>query len=282
MAGQSVGMVTRRAAGRPRSSTSWSARPARALAAAAPACARPGCQPGLGIVAGTPPAAVPAARADGGRRRWRRRGGAARADAAGRRRAGGRGLHDLRACGPATCWSWRRRTGCNPDAVGRTRLRVGEGIVGIAAATGAVQNLPDAQNHPGLRLPARRPARTRSPPCWPCRSAAPGARWACWRCRTARRAAIATTRSRCWRRSPCCWPRCWPAPAPRTAPSRASAPPCRGSSTATPLAPGIAIGPVVLHGMRRAAAPAAGRRSGGRAGAAGPRAAPPCGRRSTT
>ncbi len=40
--------------------------------------------------------------------------------------------------------------GLNPDAVGRTRLRVGEGIVGISAATGAVQNLPDAQNHPAF------------------------------------------------------------------------------------------------------------------------------------
>ena len=40
--------------------------------------------------------------------------------------------------------------GLNQDAVGRTRLRVGEGIVGIAAATANVQNLPDAQNHPAF------------------------------------------------------------------------------------------------------------------------------------
>ena len=40
--------------------------------------------------------------------------------------------------------------GLNPEAVGRTRLRVGEGIVGIVAATGTVQNLPDAQNHPAF------------------------------------------------------------------------------------------------------------------------------------
>ena len=40
--------------------------------------------------------------------------------------------------------------GLNPDAVGRTRLRVGEGIVGIVAATGLLQNLPDAQNHPAF------------------------------------------------------------------------------------------------------------------------------------
>ena len=40
--------------------------------------------------------------------------------------------------------------GLRPDAVGRTRLRMGEGIVGISAATGKVQNLADAQNHPAF------------------------------------------------------------------------------------------------------------------------------------
>ncbi len=65
--------------------------------------------------------------------------------------------------------------GLNPDSVGRTRLRVGEGIVGIAAATAMVQNLPDAQSHPAfayrpetgedpfaslLALPLRRAGRT--------------------------------------------------------------------------------------------------------------------------
>ncbi len=65
--------------------------------------------------------------------------------------------------------------GLNPEAVGRTRLRVGEGIVGITAATGAIQNLPDAQNHPSfayrpetgedpyaslLAVPVRRAGRT--------------------------------------------------------------------------------------------------------------------------
>ena len=40
--------------------------------------------------------------------------------------------------------------GLNPDAVGRTRLRVGEGIVGLCAATGQVMNLADAQNHPAF------------------------------------------------------------------------------------------------------------------------------------
>ncbi len=40
--------------------------------------------------------------------------------------------------------------GLRQEAVGRTRLRVGEGIVGIAAATATVQNLPDAQSHPAF------------------------------------------------------------------------------------------------------------------------------------
>jgi phosphotransferase system enzyme I (PtsP) len=40
--------------------------------------------------------------------------------------------------------------GLNPLAVGVTRLRVGEGIVGLCAAQGAVMNLPDAQNHPAF------------------------------------------------------------------------------------------------------------------------------------
>jgi len=40
--------------------------------------------------------------------------------------------------------------GLNATAVGRTRLRVGEGIVGLCAATAQVMNLPDAQNHPAF------------------------------------------------------------------------------------------------------------------------------------
>src|SRR5215469_3358321 len=38
--------------------------------------------------------------------------------------------------------------GLNPAAIGLTRLRIGEGIVGLCAATAQVMNLPDAQNHP--------------------------------------------------------------------------------------------------------------------------------------
>jgi phosphotransferase system enzyme I (PtsP) len=65
--------------------------------------------------------------------------------------------------------------GLNPQAIGSTRLRVGEGIVGLCAATAAVMNLPDAQNHPAfayrpetgedpfasmLAVPVRRSGRT--------------------------------------------------------------------------------------------------------------------------
>ncbi len=40
--------------------------------------------------------------------------------------------------------------GLNRRAIGHTRLRVGEGIAGLCAATGTVMNLPDAQNHPAF------------------------------------------------------------------------------------------------------------------------------------
>eukprot|EP01037_Dinobryon_pediforme_P009306 gene9306-9387_t len=40
--------------------------------------------------------------------------------------------------------------GLRPESVGRTRLRVGEGLVGLAAATSETLNLPDAQNHPAF------------------------------------------------------------------------------------------------------------------------------------
>jgi phosphotransferase system enzyme I (PtsP) len=44
----------------------------------------------------------------------------------------------------------RATHGLNPQSVGRTRLRVGEGIVGLVAATGLAMNLADAQNHPAF------------------------------------------------------------------------------------------------------------------------------------
>ncbi len=65
--------------------------------------------------------------------------------------------------------------GLNQQAVGRTRLRVGEGIAGLCAAMAQVMNLPDAQNHPAfayrpetgeepfasmLAVPVRRAGRT--------------------------------------------------------------------------------------------------------------------------
>lgn len=65
--------------------------------------------------------------------------------------------------------------GLRPESVGHTRLRVGEGIVGLVAATGQPLNLPDAQNHPAfayrpetgedrfasmLAVPVRRAGRT--------------------------------------------------------------------------------------------------------------------------
>jgi phosphotransferase system enzyme I (PtsP) len=69
----------------------------------------------------------------------------------------------------------RATHGLRVAAVGRTRLRVGEGIVGLVAATGQVLNLADAQNHPAfvyrpetgeepyasmLAVPVRRAGRT--------------------------------------------------------------------------------------------------------------------------
>jgi phosphotransferase system enzyme I (PtsP) len=38
--------------------------------------------------------------------------------------------------------------GLNINAIGRVRLRLGEGIIGMVAASGDAMNLPDAQNHP--------------------------------------------------------------------------------------------------------------------------------------
>ena len=40
--------------------------------------------------------------------------------------------------------------GLRPEAIGRTRLRVGQGIIGLVAATGQLLNLADAQNHPAF------------------------------------------------------------------------------------------------------------------------------------
>lgn len=40
--------------------------------------------------------------------------------------------------------------GLRPESVGRVRLRVGEGLVGLSAARNETLNLPDAQNHPAF------------------------------------------------------------------------------------------------------------------------------------
>ena len=140
--------------------------------------------------------------------------------------------------------------GLNPEAVGRTRLRVGEGIVGITAATGTLQNLADAQAHPAfayrpetgeerLRLDAHRS-----------RSAAPAAPSACSPSRTASPATTSTTSARCSRPSPCCWPRYWPAPGTTDGAEQGLAATLPRQFAADPLAPGAAVGPVVLHGIR--------------------------------
>jgi phosphotransferase system enzyme I (PtsP) len=78
-------------------------------------------------------------------------------------------------CRPGDILELAATFGLNPGAVGRTRLRVGEGIVGLCAAAAEVMNLPDAQNHPGfayrpetgeepytsmLAVPVRRAGRT--------------------------------------------------------------------------------------------------------------------------
>ena len=50
--------------------------------------------------------------------------------------------------------------GLKKEAVHKTRLRVGEGLVGDIAATRGRLALADAQHHPQLRLPARKPAKS--------------------------------------------------------------------------------------------------------------------------
>ncbi len=51
---------------------------------------------------------------------------------------------------PGEILELRATHGLNQEAVGRTRLRVGEGIVGLVAATGEPLNLADAPNHPAF------------------------------------------------------------------------------------------------------------------------------------
>ncbi len=51
---------------------------------------------------------------------------------------------------PGDMLELRATHGLNPEAVGQTRLRVGQGIVGLVAASGMLLNLADAQNHPAF------------------------------------------------------------------------------------------------------------------------------------
>ena len=51
-------------------------------------------------------------------------------------------------CAPARCSSCSPPKGCGREAVHRTRLRVGEGLVGAIAATARPLALADAQSHP--------------------------------------------------------------------------------------------------------------------------------------
>src|SRR5215831_4244836 len=83
--------------------------------------------------------------------------------------------------------------GLNPTAVHRTRLRMGEGLVGDIAAHARSLALDDA------RRPARR-STTRSPAC---RSCGPVVSSACWWSRTAR--AVSTTKKRSRRCRPSPW-----------------------------------------------------------------------------
>ena len=53
-------------------------------------------------------------------------------------------------CARARCWNSSPRKGLNPSAVHRTRLRVGEGLVGDIAAHARPLSLADAQSHPNF------------------------------------------------------------------------------------------------------------------------------------
>ena len=194
----------------------------------------------------------------------------------------GRGVHASTRMRPGDLLELPATCGLNPEAVGRTRLRVGEGIVGIAAATGDRAE-PARRAEPSRPSPiARRPARTRSPPCSPCRCAGPGARSACWPCRTGRRGRYERRRGRgagdgrhaagrgAGRRRHCR----------RRGDGVAATLPRQFA--ATPLAPGLAIGPVVLHGMGAPVRRLLADDPGAGAGAPERRRRPPCARRSKT
>ena len=138
--------------------------------------------------------------------------------------------------------------GLNPAAVGRTRLRVGEGIVGIVAATGTPQNLPDAQNHPSF---AYRPETGEDP--YASLLAVPVRR-------AGRTLGVLAVQNRAPRRYADDEVELLETVAMLLAEVLAAAGATDGAEQgvgatlprrfpAAPLAPGIAIGPIVLHGM---------------------------------
>src|ERR1700747_568346 len=94
--------------------------------------------------------------------------------------------------------------GLRPEAVHRTRLRVGEGIVGVIAATARPLALADAQSHPDF---AYRPETGEE--IYHSMMGVPIVGWACSPCRTAPSGITRRTRSRrsrlsrwFWRSSP--------------------------------------------------------------------------------
>ncbi len=138
--------------------------------------------------------------------------------------------------------------GLRVTAVGRTRLRVGEGIVGLAAATGGIQNLPDAQNHPAF---AYRPETGEEP--YASLLAVPVRRAG----RTLGVVVVQNRAPRTYADDEC---EVLETVAMLLAELLSSAGASDGAEqgliatmsrqfSATPIAPGIAIGPVVLHGM---------------------------------
>ena len=89
--------------------------------------------------------------------------------------------------------------GLRPEAVHRTRLRLGEGLVGAIAASGRPLALADAQSHPDF---AYRPETGEEiyHSLMGCRSCAAGGCSACWWCRTGRCATTPRTIPRSCRR----------------------------------------------------------------------------------
>jgi phosphotransferase system enzyme I (PtsP) len=138
--------------------------------------------------------------------------------------------------------------GLNQDAVGRTRLRVGEGIVGLVAATGKLQNLPDAQNHPAF---AYRPETGEEP--YASLLAVPVRRAG----RTLGVVAVQNRAPRLYAEDECevletvamLLAELLPTSGATDGAEQGLASTLPRRFAANPIAPGIAIGPVALHGM---------------------------------